>query len=415
MNLELFIAKRIHFEKKGEKNVPRPIVRIVMNGIAVSIMVMLIAVGILNGFKAEVREKLIGFGSHIQISSSVSNQTYETQPIQVNPSTIDSLNSLPEVRHAQSFATQPCILKVGDVIQGCVLKGIDKDYEWSFFRNNLKEGELFTVNDTATINQTIISKKIANLLALNVNDKYLAYFIIDGKVRARQFTVSGIYETGFLDYDKLFILGDIKHVRKLNGWEDDQCSGVEVLINDFNRLDIAQDQVFDVVGNQYDNNGNYYLMKTIRQINPQIFSWLDLLNTNVVIILALMTLVAGFTIISGLLILILERTNMIGMMKAMGANNKSIWKIFFYHTFFLIGKGILIGNVVGITVCYLLQKHQILPLNADDYYVSFVPAHLNLTHIIVVNICTILVSAAILHIPSNIIAKISPIKSIKFD
>ena len=139
MNLELFIAKRIHFEKKGEKNVPRPIVRIVMNGIAVSIMVMLISVGILNGFKAEVREKLIGFGSHIQISSSVSNQTYETQPIQINPSTIDSLNSLPEVRHAQSFATQPCILKAGDIIQGCVLKGIDKDYEWSFFRNNLKE------------------------------------------------------------------------------------------------------------------------------------------------------------------------------------------------------------------------------------------------------------------------------------
>lgn len=415
MNLELFIAKRIHFEKKGEKNVPRPIVRIVMNGIAVSIMVMLIAVGILNGFKAEVREKLIGFGSHIQISSSVSNQTYETQPIQINPSTIDSLNSLPEVRHAQSFATQPCILKAGDIIQGCVLKGIDKDYEWSFFRNNLKEGELFSVNDTATTNQTIISRKLANLLELKLNDKYLAYFIIGGKVRARQLTVSGIYETGFLDYDKLFIIGDIKHVRKLNGWEDDQCSGVEILINDFNQLDIAQEEVFDVVGNQYDNNGNYYLMKTIKQINPQIFSWLDLLNTNVVIILVLMTLVAGFTIISGLLILILERTNMIGMMKAMGATNKSIWKIFFYHTFFLIGKGILIGNVVGITVCYLLQKHQILPLNADDYYVSFVPAHLNLTHIIIVNICTILVSAAILHIPTNIIAKISPIKSIKFD
>lgn len=415
MNLELFIAKRIHFEKRGEKNVPRPIVRIVMNGIAVSIMVMLISVGILNGFKTEVREKLIGFGSHIQISSSVSNQTYETQPIQIGQGIIDSLNALPDVKHAQYFATQPCILKAGDIIQGCVLKGIDKDYEWNFFRNNLKEGELFMVNDTATTNQTIISKKIANLLELKVNDKYLAYFIIDGKVRARQLTVSGIYETGFLDYDKLFIIGDIKHVRKLNGWDDDQCSGVEVLINDFNRLDIAQEQVFDVVGNQYDNNGNYYLMKTIKQINPQIFSWLDLLNTNVVIILVLMTLVAGFTIISGLLILILERTNMIGMMKAMGATNKSIWKIFFYHTFFLIGKGILIGNVIGITACYLLQKHQILPLNADDYYVSFVPARLELIHIIIVNICTILVSAAILHIPTNIIAKISPIKSIKFD
>lgn len=415
MNLELFIAKRIHFEKKGERNVPRPIVRIVMNGIVVSLTVMLIAVGILNGFKTEVREKLIGFGSHIQISSSVSNQTYETQPIEISPSIIDSLGDLPEVKHAQPFATQPCILKVGNVIHGCVLKGVDKDYEWEFFRNNLKDGKLFPISDTATTNQTIISKKIANLLNLKVNDTYHAYFIIGGKVRARQFTVSGIYETGFLDYDKLFIVGDIKHVKKLNGWEEDQCSGVEVIINDFDHLEKAQEQVFGIIGNRYDKNGNYYLMRTIRQINPQIFSWLDLLNTNVVIILVLMTLVAGFTIISGLLILILERTNMIGLMKAMGASNKSIWKIFFYHAFFLIGKGIIIGNIIGIAVCYLLQNHQIIPLNADDYYVDFVPARLELAHIIIVNICTIVVSAAILHIPTNIIAKISPIKSIKFD
>ncbi|MBR5695107.1 MAG: ABC transporter permease [Paludibacteraceae bacterium] len=415
MNLELFIAKRIHFEKKGERNVPRPIVRIVMNGIVVSLTVMLIAVGILNGFKAEVREKLIGFGSHIQISSSVSNQTYETQPIQIGNDIIDSLKHLPDVKHAQRFATQPCILKVGDVIQGCVLKGIDHDYEWSFFRNNLKEGDLFQVNDTATTNQTIISKKIAELLGLKVGDSYLSYFIIDGKVRARQLNVSGIYETGFQDYDKLFIMGDIKHVRKLNNWDDEQCSGVEVIINDFKQLDKAQEEAFSVIGNRYDNNGNYYLMRTIKQINPQIFSWLDLLNTNVVIILVLMALVAGFTIISGLLILILERTNMIGLMKAMGATNKSIWKIFFYHAFFLIGKGIIIGNIIGIAVCYLLQNHQIIPLNADDYYVDFVPARLELAHIIIVNICTIVVSAAILHIPTNIIAKISPIKSIKFD
>lgn len=415
MNLELFIAKRIHFDKKGEKNIPRPIVRIAANGMAVSLMVMLIAIGILNGFKTEVREKLIGFGSHIQISSSISNQTYETQPIKIGQSIIDSLMNLPEVKHAQRFATQPCILKVGDVIHGCVMKGIDNEYDWNFFRTNMKEGDVLQLNDTSTSNQTVISKKIANVLGLQLNDKFLSYFIIDGKVRARQFTVQGIYETGFLDYDKIFIIGDINHIKKLNDWNDEQCSGVEVLINNFENLNLAQQQVFDVLGNQYDEDGNFYLMKTIKQINPQIFSWLDLLNTNVVIILVLMTLVAGFTIISGLLILILERTNMIGILKAMGATNKNIGKIFFYHAFFLIAKGMLIGNIVGIGICHLLQNYAIIPLNADDYYVSSVPARLDIWQIVIVNVATILVSAAILHIPTKFISKISPIKSIKFD
>lgn len=415
MNLELFIAKRIHFDKKGDRTIPRPIVRIAENGVIVSLMVMLVAIGILNGFKTEVREKLIGFGSHIQISSSVSNQTYETQPIQITDGTLDSLRAMPSVAHAQRFATQPCILKNGDVVQGCVLKGVDKDHDWDFFQSNLKEGEVFSLNDTITSNSTFISKKIANLMGLKVGDKYLTYFIIDGKVRARQFIVSGIYETGFLDYDKLFILGDINHIKKLNGWEEEQCSGVEILINDFDKLEEAEQEVFEVIGNKYDKNGNYYLKRTIRQINPQIFSWLDLLNTNVVIILVLMTLVAGFTVISGLLILILERTNMIGILKAMGAQNNSIKKIFHYDAFLLIGKGMLIGNILGIGICLLLKNYDIIPLNADDYYVSSVPAKLQLWHIIVVNICTLLVSAVILHIPTKIIAKISPIKSIKFD
>lgn len=415
MNLELFIAKRIHFDQQGEREVPRPIVKIATNGVAVSLMVMLVAIGILSGFKSEVREKLIGFGSHIQISSSVSNQTYETQPVQVSDGLIDSLSKLPNVKHVQRFATQPCILKVGDVVHGCVLKGVDEGYDWNFFRDNLKEGCVLNLNDSISSNGTVISKKIANILGLKLHDKYLSYFIIDGKVRARQLVVDGIYESGFIDYDKLFILGDIHHVLKLNGWQEDRCSGVEILTDDFDRLEVAQESVFDVVGNRYDSDGNYYLMRTIKQINPQIFSWLDLLNTNVVIILILMTLVAGFTIISGLLILILERTNMVGLMKAMGATDRSIEKIFFYHAFFLIGKGMLIGNVVGVLICFLLQHYHIIPLNADDYYVSSVPAQLSFGHWLAVNICTILVAAAILQIPTKIIAKISPIKSIKFD
>lgn len=416
MNLELFIAKRIHFDRQGERVVPRPIVRIATNGVAVSLMVMLVAIGILSGFKSEVREKLIGFGSHIQISSSVSNQTYETQPLQFSEGMIDSLSKLPNIRHTQRFATQPCILKVGDVVHGCVLKGVDADYDWNFFRENLKEGNVLSqLSDSVASNGTLISKKIANLLGLHIGGKYLSYFIIDGKVRARQLVVDGIYESGFLDYDKLFIVGDIRHVLKLNGWQDDRCSGLEILTENFEQLDASSEQVFDVVGNRYDVDGNYYLMKTIKQINPQIFSWLDLLNTNVVIILVLMTLVAGFTIVSGLLILILERTNMVGLMKAMGATDKCIEKIFFYHAFFLIGKGMLIGNILGVLVCFLLDRYHLIPLNADDYYVSYVPAHLSVVHWLAVNICTLLVAAAILQIPTKIIAKISPIKSIKFD
>lgn len=415
MNLELFIAKRIHFDRQGERVVPRPIVRIATNGVAVSLMVMLVAIGILNGFKSEVRDKLIGFGSHIQISSSVSNQTYETQPIQFTDGLIDSLAGLPNIKHTQRFATQPCILKVDDVVHGCVLKGVDSGYDWDFFQGNLKEGHILQMSDSVTSNGTVISKKIANLLGLHLNDKYLAYFIIDGKVRARQLVVDGIYESGFLDYDKLFIVGDIRHVLKLNGWEEDQCSGVEILTDDFEQLDASQEQVFDVVGNRYDRDGKAYLMRTIKQINPQIFSWLDLLNTNVVIILVLMTLVAGFTIISGLLILILERTNMVGLMKALGATDRSIEKIFFYHAFFLIGKGMVIGNVIGVLICFLLDRYDIIPLNADDYYVSSVPAQLTFGQWLAVNLCTILVAALILQIPTKIIAKISPIKSIKFD
>ncbi len=415
MNLELFIAKRIHFDRQGEREVPRPIVRIATNGVAVSLMVMLVAIGILNGFKSEVRDKLIGFGSHIQISSSVSNQTYETQPIQFTDGLIDTLSKLPNIKHTQRFATQPCILKVEDVVHGCVLKGVDQGYDWDFFRENLKEGHVVQLSDSATSNGTVISRKIANLLGLHINDKYLAYFIIDGKVRARQLVVDGIYESGFLDYDKLFIVGDIRHVLKLNGWADDRCSGLEVMTEDFEQLDASQEQVFDVIGNRYDSDGNYYLMRSIKQINPQIFSWLDLLNTNVVIILVLMTLVAGFTIVSGLLILILERTNMVGLMKAMGATDRSIEKIFFYHAFFLIGKGMLVGNIIALLICFLLDRYNLIPLNADDYYVSSVPAQLTFVHWLAVNICTVLVAALILQIPTKIIAKISPIKSIKFD
>jgi lipoprotein-releasing system permease protein len=415
MNFELFIARRINFNKKGNKIVSRRAVRIAVGGIAIGLTVMILAVAIVIGFKQEVRNKLIGFGSHIQISVSFNNQTYETEPLLIDSTIVEKLKKIPEVKHVQKFATQPGIIKTDENFQGIVLKGVDSDFDWNFFKSNLLEGNIFDVSDTLTGKNIIISKKLSDLLQLNVGDDLLTYFIIDGKLRVRPFSVSGIYSTGFSEYDKLFIFGDIKHIRRLNNWNENESSGLEILIKDFNDLDAAYKNVFDVVGNRFDEYGSPYMLRSIEQMNPQIFSWLDLLDMNVVIILILMILVAGFTMISGLMILILEKTNLIGILKAMGTNNWSVRKIFMYQSYFLVGKGMLIGNLIGIAI-YLIQKYfKIITLNPDVYYVDSVPMSLSWIHLLLLNLGTFVLSALILIGPSYIITKINPAKSIKFE
>ena len=395
--------------------VSRPAVRIAIGGIATGLAVMILAVAIVIGFKQEVRNKLIGFGSHIQISASFNNQTYETEPLIADSLLIEKIAAIPEVKHVQRFATQPGIIKTEENFQGIVLKGIDNDFDWGFFQSNLLEGDIFQVTDSVSEKKVIISQKLSNLLQLRVGDDFLTYFIIDGKVRVRPFTVQGIYSTGFNEYDKLFVIGDIKHIRRLNNWEENQVSGIEVLIGDYDDLDKAYTQVFDLVGNRFDPYGSSYILRTIKQINPQIFSWLDLLDLNVVIILILMTLVAGFTIISGLLILILERTNMIGILKSLGANNWSIRKIFLYHSYFLVGKGMIIGNIIGLSICFIQDHFGIIQLDPNNYYVDTVPVHLSISSILLINIWTLAASVLMLTGPSYIITKISPAKSIKFE
>lgn len=415
MKFEFFIAKRIQFNKEGEHKISRPIVRLTMGGIALSLAVMILSVGIVIGFKQEVRNKLIGFGSHIQISSSFSNHTYKTQSLKIDSTLIDRINQLPNVEHAQQFATQPGIVKVDGNFQGVVLKGIDKDYDWTFFKNYLLEGETFQINDSTSSNQTLISKKISDLLQLKVGDNFFTYFIIDGKVRVRPFFVSGIYQTGFSDYDKIFILGDIKHIRKLNKWDENECSGIEIQIKDFSLIEEVQENLFDIVGNRTDEAGNYYMMKSIQQINPQIFGWLDLLNTNVVIILILMIAVASFTMISGLLILILDRTNMIGILKALGATNQSIKKIFLYHTLLLVGKGMLWGNIIALLLTFIQKRYAIIKLDPEMYYVNSVPIELSVINVLSVNIGTIMISYFVLRLSTHIITRIAPIKAIRFE
>jgi len=414
MNFELFIAKKIHFSKEGDKQVTPPAVRIAMVGIALGLAVMILSVAIIIGFKKEIRNKVIGFGSHIQISNFDNNTSYETAPIAISDELLEELHSYPGIRHIEKFATKPGILKTEVDFQGIILKGIAEDFDWSFFQENLKEGEIFTIDPENTGTSVIISQYLSNLLQLKTGDSFLTYFVQE-EIQARRFTISGIYETGFLDYDKLFVIGDIKQIRRLNGWEKDEVSGLELLVDNYNRLDdITEDLYFDMV-EKTDRNGNSFYVRSIKELNPMIFNWLEVLDMNVVIILILMLAVAGFTMISGLLIIILERTNMIGILKALGENNTSIRKIFLYVSFFLIGKGMLWGNVIGISLCFIQSEFQILTLDPSTYYLNAVPVDLNILSLILLNIGTLTASMLMMLGPSYLITKIDPARSIRFE
>ena len=413
MNLELFIARKIHFSKEGNRQVTPPAVRIAIVGVALGLAVMILSVAIVIGFKKEVRNKVIGFGSHIQITNFDNNSSYETMPIAVSDSLLQALRA-PGIKHIEGYATKMGILKTDSDFQGVVLKGIDTDYDWSFFRNNLTEGELLTIDPKKTSTDVIISRYLSDLLGLKLGDSILTYFVQED-VRARKFNIVGIYETGFMDYDKLFVLADIKQIRRLNGWEKDEVSGLELLVDDYDKLDqIAEDLYFNLVEKQ-DRHGNTYFTRSIKEMNPMIFNWLDVLDVNVVVILILIFAVAGFTMISGLLIIILERTNMIGILKALGENNVSIRKIFLYISFFLIGKGMLWGNVVGIAICLIQSHFRIIKLDPSIYYLDAVPIDLSIVSLILLNIGTLCASMLMMLGPSYLITKIDPAKSIRFE
>lgn len=414
MNLELFIARKIHFSKQGERQATPPAIRIAMIGIALGLAVMILSVAIVIGFKKEVRNKVIGFGSHIQITNFDNNSSYQTMPIAVSDSFLVALKERSGIRHVETFATKPGILKTETDFQGIVLKGVDKQYDWSFFQKNLKEGEVFQLDSAKRSSNVIISRYLSDLVGLKVGDSFLTYFV-EEDVRARKFHITGIYETGFADYDKLFVIADIRQVKRLNGWSDDQVSGVELLVDDYGQVDsLAENLYFELMDKQ-DREGNTYYVRSIKELNPMIFSWLEVLDINVVVILVLMLAVAGFTMISGLLIIILERTNMIGILKALGENNRSIRKIFLYVSFFLIGKGMLWGNVIGISLCLLQSYTHLIKLDSSIYYLDAVPVDLNVVSLALLNIGTLLVSMLMMLGPSYLITRISPAKSIRFE
>lgn len=414
MNLELFIARKVYFNKEEGKQATPPAVRIAMIGIAIGLAVMMLSIAIIVGFKQEVRGKVAGFGSHIQISNFDTNNSYETKPVAVSDSLLRVLRHFPGVKHVETYATKWGILKTDTDFQGIVLKGVDTDFDWSFFSKNMKEGKPFVLDSTKTGNEVIISKHLCDLLGLKLGDSFLTYFMQDD-VRARRFTITGIYETGFLDYDKLFVIADMRQIRRLNGWEKDEVSGIEIQVKDFDSIDQIAEALYFHMAEEQDRKGNTFYTRSIKEMNPMIFSWLDVLDMNVVVILILMMAVAGFAMISGLIIIILERTNMIGILKALGQNNTSIRKIFLYISFFLIGKGMLWGNAIGLLLCFVQYQFGLLKLDPATYYMDTVPISLSLTSFVLLNLGALTAAMLMMLAPSYVITKIAPARSIRFE
>ena len=414
MNFELFLAKRIYFNQQQGKRTTPPAVRIAMIGMALGLAVMILSVAIVIGFKKEVRNKVIGFGSHIQVTNLDNNTSYETQPIAISDALMTQLQTDPTIKHVEAYATKPGILKTDSAFQGIVLKGVDEHFDWSFFQKQMTAGEVFKVMPNQTTTDVIISAALSNKMGLKVGDSFLTYFVQEN-VRARKFKITGIYDTGFLDYDNVFVIADIKQVQRLNGWESDQVTGLELFVNDYDALDVTAEELYMNLGEQEDRLGNTYYARSIKNLNPMIFNWLEVLDINVVFILVLLIAVAGFTMISGLLIIILERTNMIGILKALGQDNESIRKVFLYVAFFLIGKGMLWGNAIGITLCLLQSHFKFITLDPSIYYLHAVPIDLNWFSLILLNVGTLSAAMLMILAPSYVITKISPAKSIRFE
>jgi lipoprotein-releasing system permease protein len=407
VNLPAFIANRL--SGKDKENLSGPVIRISIVTIALGLSVMIISVAVLVGFQTEIRNKVIGFSAHIQIDNFDENASYEASPVSKDQPFYPDLEKVKGIRHVQVFALKAGIIKTEDQLQGVILKGIGPDYDWDFFKKHLVAGTLFRVNDSAASDKLLISETISKKLKLKVGDDVRMYFLSgsEAQPRGRKFNVSGIYATGLEEFDESYVLGDIRHIQNLNNWDSNMVSGFEVFIDDFKSLDKMSEMVYQMIG--YNLNA-----ETVTNKYPQIFDWLRLMDINVVIILILMILVAGITIISTLLIMILERTNMIGILKALGIKNNDLRKMFIYLTARIIVRGLLWGNIIGIGFALIQYYTKILPLDEESYYISYVPISLNIMHILLINAATFLLCLIMVLIPGYIIGKITPVKAIQY-
>lgn len=415
MNLPFFLAKRIYSDKGDRRKVSRPAIRIATIGVAIGLAVMIVTVSVVLGFKHTIRDKVAGFGSHIQVRSLMAMNSAEDYPICIDDTMMGKLAAIEGVRHVQRYATTQGILKTDDDFLGVVFKGVGPEYDQTFLKQNMVDGELPTFSDKKSQNRIVVSKTIADKLHLQTGQKVYAYFIDEDGVRPRRFTISGIYQTNLSHFDKSICLTDLYTAVRLNGFLEGQCSGAELLVNDFDRLEETSDNVIQQVNHSLDRYQNSVSSQTILEAYPQIFTWLELLDVNVWIILGLMVCLASITMISGLLIIILERTTMIGVLKALGARNKGIRHTFLWFAAFIISQGLLWGDVIGIGLVLLQQHTGLVTLDPQTYYVSQAPAELNIPIILALNVGTLLISIFVLIAPSYFISHIHPAKSMRYE
>ena len=414
MNLPFFIAKRIYSDQGDKRKVSRPAIRIATIGVAIGLAVMIVTVSVVLGFKHTIRDKVVGFGSHIQIQNMLTFLSTDSYPIIINDSVMHSYEQIEGVKHVERYAYSQGILKTDDDFLGVMFKGVGPEYDLNFLSKHLLEGEIPVFSDTTSTNKILVSKMIADKLRLKAGDRIFAYFIGES-VRTRRFTITGIYQTNMTRFDESLCFTDIRTTQKLNDWNDEQCSGAEITVKNFEQLQNTADEFIEKVNRQTDKDMNTYSSQTIYEAYPQVFHWLELLDINVWIILVLMVCVAGFTMISGLLIIILERTQMIGVLKAVGARNKTIRHTFLWFAAFIIGQGLIIGNLLGLGIIALQKYSGLVKLDPQTYYVSEAPMEVNIPLFVALNIATLIICVFVLIAPSYFISHIHPAKSMRYE
>jgi lipoprotein-releasing system permease protein len=411
LNTSCFIAKRlIRASGKAESNTisgTRPIVRIAIAGIALGLAVMIISMAIVTGFQKEITDKIVNFGSDIVITKYSNLNAIEAQPVSKEQVFYPSLTEIDGIRHIQVFATKAGIIKTDEEIEGVVVKGVGSDFDWSFFKKHLVEGDVFSTTDSSRSKNILISENISKKLKLAVGDRMEVFFIQDEKQRARVFDVTGIYKTGLAEYDDRYVITDITHIQRLNKWSKDQVAGFEVFVDDFSRLEELEDVVYHSIGAEL-------FSAHVKELQPQMFDWLDLQDMNVRVIIILMLVVAGFNMISALLIMIIERVYMIGTLKSLGMNDGKIQGIFICQALDLTAVGLFWGNLIGIALCLIQQQFGIITLDEASYYVKVVPINLQLVHIFLLNAGTLFFCFLMLLLPSMVVSRIQPLRAIRF-
>ena len=412
MNLELFIAKRLYGTRKGVRRISRPAVTIAQWGVAVGALVMFISICIIVGFKHQVREKAIGFSGHIQVLNGEQDSNGPL-PVVLERESIDKIVTIEGIENVSAYIQKPGMIVANNEYEGIMLKGVDSNYDLTFIKESLVEGNIPQFGDTAATNEIIISRATANRTNSKVGDKIVLYFV-QGGIKARKMTIAAIYETHLTDFDNIMAVTDIYTMRRLHGWEIGEVSGIEITSDDYNKIALQRDTINEVIQALNSKNDGLLYAPTIEEMYPALFSWLEILDQTVWLILILVLCIATFTMISGLLILILEKSNLIGIMKAIGARNASIRKVFIYYAMFIIGRGLIIGNAIGIAICIIQQQTGIIAIDPEMYYMDRVPIEFSWL-LVPVNIAMFVLSVAIMVIPSMLISKIEPTKAIKFE